>query len=114
MPIYPPNHFRPCPKTGMPPKKEKKPLKRSWKKSNHTEIYMEYFGYDKSDFIPCEVCKKEGVDVHHIEARGMGGTNKEDKIENLMALCRKCHTDLGDKKQFMAHLRKIHELRMKI
>jgi 5-methylcytosine-specific restriction endonuclease McrA len=47
------------------------------------------------------------VDIHHIERRGMGGT-KQDKIENLMALCRKCHIEKGDKKQFKKELKTIH------
>jgi hypothetical protein len=28
----------------------------------HTKIYMNHFGYDISDFIPCEVCGKTAVD----------------------------------------------------
>jgi len=74
----------------------------------HTKIYMEHFGYDISDFIPCEVCKARAVDIHHIEARGMGGTKDADRIENLMALCRSCHHDLGDKGKEMEYLKNIH------
>jgi 5-methylcytosine-specific restriction endonuclease McrA len=37
----------------------------------------------------------------------MGGT-RQDKIENLMALCRKCHIEKGDKKQFKEKLKTIH------
>ena len=36
---------------------------------NHTKIYFEYFGYDKSDFIACEVCGATAVDINHIDAR---------------------------------------------
>jgi 5-methylcytosine-specific restriction endonuclease McrA len=46
--------------------------------------------------------------VHHIEARGMGGTNEKDTIENLMGLCRKCHIEYGDKKQYKEFLKEIH------
>lgn len=113
MTVYAKDHFRPCPKPEKAPKKEQKPLKRGKRSNTHTQVYMQYFGYDKSDFIPCEICKKESVDVHHIEARGMGGSKEKDVIKNLMALCRKCHTDFGDKKQFMEMLAKVHDLRMK-
>jgi hypothetical protein len=75
----------------------------------HTQIYLQFFGYDTSDFIPCEVCQARAVDIHHIDARGMGGSKKRDFIENLMALCRKCHDHYGDKVQFKPFLHKTHE-----
>ena len=80
----------------------------------HTKIYMQYFGYETSDFIPCEVCERQATDTHHINARGMGGDpkGKKDVIENLMALCRECHEKYGDIKEFKACLTRIHILRM--
>lgn len=79
----------------------------------HTALYLKAMGYDISSFIPCECCGARSVDTHHIEARSMGGTKKPDRIENLMALCRKCHIEFGDKKQHMDYLKEIHALRMK-
>lgn len=79
----------------------------------HTKIYMDYFDYHEGDFIPCEICENKAVDIHHIDARGMGGSKSKDVIRNLMAVCRKCHMDYGDKKQFKEELKRIHELRMK-
>jgi 5-methylcytosine-specific restriction endonuclease McrA len=38
----------------------------------------------------------------------MGGVKTKDKIENLMALCRSCHLEYGDKKQHMDFLREKH------
>jgi 5-methylcytosine-specific restriction endonuclease McrA len=78
----------------------------------HTQIYLKAMGYDTTDFIPCEVCQAKAVDIHHIEARGMGGSKEADTIENLMALCRQCHTNLGDKKQYKELLVATHALRM--
>lgn len=78
----------------------------------HTKIYLTYFGYDKSDFIPCEVCGSQAVDIHHIHPRGMGGTKTKDTIENLMALCRKHHIEFGDKKQHMDFLIITHQIKM--
>jgi len=49
------------------------------------------------------------VDIHHIDARGMGGTGLQDVIENLMALCRYHHNLHGDKKLEKNWLRKLHQ-----
>jgi hypothetical protein len=74
----------------------------------HTKIYMGAMGFDISDFIPCEICGTKAVDIHHIEARGMGGTSQADTIENLMAVCRPCHKKYGDKERYMERLKMIH------
>jgi 5-methylcytosine-specific restriction endonuclease McrA len=74
----------------------------------HTQIYLQGMGYKKTDFIPCEVCGSQAVDIHHINARGMGGSKTADVIENLMGLCRKCHIEYGDKKQYKEFLKDIH------
>ena len=74
----------------------------------HTKLYLESFNYDTSDFIPCEICEAKAVDIHHIDARGMGGSDK-DNIDNLMALCRNCHIKFGDKKQFKDMLKREHK-----
>lgn len=74
----------------------------------HTQIYLQYFGYDTSDFIPCEVCASKAVDIHHIESRGMGGSNQSDIITNLQALCRECHAKFGDQKRYKDFLKEKH------
>ena len=76
---------------------------------NHTKVYLKYFGYSVADFVPCEVCGSKAVDIHHIVSRGMGSARKNDEISNLMALCRKCHIDYGDRKQFLDFLKEKHE-----
>jgi 5-methylcytosine-specific restriction endonuclease McrA len=75
---------------------------------NHTKVYLKGMGYSTTDFIPCEVCGATAVDIHHIESRGMGGSKIADTIENLMALCRNCHTEYGDKKQHKEMLTATH------
>ena len=80
----------------------------------HIDIYFEYFGYDKSDFIPSELSGKQAVDVHHIDCRGTGGSKVKDVIENLMALTREEHIEYGDKKQHIEFLRKKHLEFMKL
>ena len=32
----------------------------------HTKVYLNFFGYDKSDYIPCEMCDDKAVDIHHL------------------------------------------------
>jgi len=75
--------------------------------------YMNWFDYDMSSFIPCEVCEAMAVDIHHIECRGMGGSKRKNKIQNLMALCRKCHIEYGDKKQHKEFLKQKHEEKLR-
>jgi hypothetical protein len=75
----------------------------------HTKIYFNYFGYDVTSFIPCEICGKMANDIHHIHARGMGGTKQADNIENLMAVCRQCHIEYADKKHYLDFLTQIHK-----
>jgi 5-methylcytosine-specific restriction endonuclease McrA len=75
---------------------------------NHTKVYLKGMGYDVTDFICCEVCQAQAVDIHHIEARGMGGSKEADTIENLMALCRACHNAFGDLKQHKEMLKATH------
>lgn len=80
----------------------------------HTRIYLDYFGYDESSYIPCELCRQKAVDIHHIDCKGMGGNPSGDKdvIENLQALCRYCHVRYGDKQQYKEHLKAVHLSRM--
>ena len=65
-------------------------------------------GFDTTDWIPCELCGKTAVDVHHLQARGQGGSKTKDVIENLMAVCRDCHIEYGDKKQYKGLLQATH------
>ena len=78
----------------------------------HTKLYLNHFGYTDTDFIPCEVCTKPAVDIHHIEARGMGGSKKADRIDNLQALCRQCHIMYGDKTKHIELLKDIHNAKL--
>lgn len=60
----------------------------------HVANYFKAFGFDKGDFIPCELCGAASVDIHHIEPRSKFGTSMlhdQDHVSNLIALCRACH-----------------------
>jgi ribosome-binding protein aMBF1 (putative translation factor) len=76
---------------------------------NHVKVYFDYFGYDVTSFVPCEICGAKAVDINHVKPRGMGGSKKMDNIENLMAVCRECHIEYGDKKQHIDFLTQIHK-----
>jgi len=79
----------------------------------YTKIYLNHFGYGIEDFIPCELCGSKAVDIHHINARGMGSTKDKNTIDNLMALCRSCHIQYGDKKQHIEYLIETHNGKIK-
>ena len=79
---------------------------------NPTKIYLKEMNHHESDWIPCEMCGQTAVDIHHIEARGMGGSKDKDVIENLMALCRSCHNRYEGNKSDKAMLRVVHLVKM--
>lgn len=74
----------------------------------YTKQYFSYFVYALDDFLPCEVCGGKAVDIHHIDCKGMGGSTLKDNIENIMAVCRSCHLEYGDKKEHIEFLREKH------
>jgi hypothetical protein len=70
----------------------------------HTKVYFDHFGYGEQDVILCECCHSKAVDCHHINGRG----KDKDVIENLMALCRKCHIKAHAEKLSKSDLQYIH------
>ena len=69
---------------------------------------MKHFGFVVAEECFCEICGIYANDIHHIDARGMGGSNEKDNINNLMALCRKHHIEYGDVKDKKEWLKDIH------
>lgn len=75
---------------------------------NHTKVYIKYFGYGTGEFIPCEVTGNRGADIHHIDPRRMGGSDKKDVIENLIGVTRRVH-DLAEARRIPSDtILKIH------
>ena len=71
----------------------------------HLKIYLDYFDLVPGEFLPCEICSKPAVDIHHINGRGKG----KDIIDNLMALCRYCHRKIHDGKIHKDVVRQVHK-----
>ena len=71
----------------------------------HVKVYLDYFGYGEQDCIPCEICELRAVDIHHVKYKSRGG---QDDIGNLMALCRKHHTEAHNEILKENELRKLH------
>lgn len=74
---------------------------------NHKKVYCTFFNLDISDHILCTNCGQVAQDIHHILPRGMGGSEK-DYIENLVALCRKCHDKAESSSSFNKSVRIKH------
>ena len=70
---------------------------------------MDFHDYCKDDFIPCEACGTTAVDIHHLSGRGLGGSKNKDFIENLIALCRRCHIKAETDKQFNNQLKELNK-----
>lgn len=73
----------------------------------HHEIYDEYFEIDPHNPRVCELTGAIRPEIHHIDARGMGGRDM-DFIENLMALNSRAHEFYGDKTKHKNFLKKAH------
>ena len=77
---------------------------------------MKYYGYTEADSYSelCWYCNKNvWQDNHHIESRGMGGSKLRDRIDNLIPLCRSCHSDSSEINKQKDKLKEIVRRRMK-
>lgn len=73
----------------------------------HTKNYLKHFNYWEHDFIPCEICWKQAVDLHHIVYRSQWWG---DEVENIIALCREDHKKAHDNYYTNRYLQNIHNL----
>lgn len=61
------------------------------------------------EYKPCECgCTKNIVDVHHLDGRGMGGSDYKNYIENLAGVARDCHIKAEKDEEFNEKLRQKH------
>ena len=78
---------------------------------NYKDKYLQQFNLDKADFLYCEynwVVKRvmvRAVNIHHIEH----GANKNDDINNLMAVSYEVHQMAHAEKLDRYHLKEVHK-----
>lgn len=77
----------------------------------HVKIYMDYHDYVLDDVILCSACGTVAVDIHHLIGRGMGAgkNSQKNEIENLIALCRRCHIKAETDKNFNNQLKELNK-----
>jgi len=54
----------------------------------------------------CQVCGANGrtgavLEVHHVDALGIGGSDERDTVENAITLCGSCHVKIGNGQLFI-------------
>ena len=56
------------------------------------------------------MCNARAVDIHHLVARGIGGTKCDNinEVPNLIALCRSCHIKAENNKEFNKQCKITH------
>lgn len=61
--------------------------------------------------LTCELTGFESTnnELHHIDAKGMGGRPSKDVIENIMCVRVDLHLKYGDKVQYKEFLKKAHK-----
>ncbi len=70
---------------------------------NHIKVFTRYFDIGLDDAPVCQYCNKNRlVDVHHLVFRSQNG---KDNIDNLIGLCRTCHTEAHNNKEFNEQLK---------
>ena len=72
----------------------------------YVKLYLDHHSLH-GEFVPCLVCNSESSEIHHISPKGMGGKAGKDVIENLIALCRRCHIEAHESKLSKAYLRSL-------
>lgn len=63
----------------------------------YIKIYLDRFDIKTEFELICEACGRMGNDIHHVSGRGKG----KDVINNLMCLCRMCHSRAHSSKDYI-------------
>jgi len=77
----------------------------------HTKNYLDHFGYSGYEWMQCECCGGTALDIHHITPRSKFGSKTkhlQDRIDNLIGLCRTCHEKAHDGTFDKQYLKEIH------
>ncbi|WP_347216657.1 HNH endonuclease signature motif containing protein [Chryseobacterium sp.] len=81
----------------------------------HTKVYLKFFP-SHTGFYHCEICHTQATEIHHIKRRSEFGSktkDQQDKIENLIALCRTCHEKAHANTFTKEYLTEVHLKNMK-
>lgn len=76
----------------------------------HIDVYRQFW-WDEltlSQTEQCAMCGDWGADVHHLSAKSLGGSKCKDYIENLICLCRSCHSRCHSDKEYNTKARVIN------
>jgi len=112
---------KPDPKKGMPPKKAKKPIKRTSikkrvKKTGEVDVFFEMVKEHGDETIYCKCCNKplyslSPINFSHVMPKSIAPELRLDK-RNIWIVCEFCHQDweFGDRNQpKFAEKRKLFE-----
>jgi hypothetical protein len=79
--------------------------------TNHLKVYCAGLSIEPEEVV-CELTGRPaamgGVDIHHIEPRGMGGSKSKDYLENLMAVDRRLHDFVENNPKYQHWYRLVH------
>lgn len=79
--------------------------------TKHFKIYNDFWlpEYTIAQTYQCAVCNSwYGTDIHHISNKALGSSKCKDYIENLVCLCRSCHTKCHSDKNYNLKARIIN------
>ena len=82
---------------------------------DYKKLFSRYWGISADDVPLCWGCNQAvAVDIHHIEPKRMGGVqqNRLNRMDNLFAVCRKCHTLAHKNKSVNEEFKKILQERI--
>jgi hypothetical protein len=74
---------------------------------------MKHFNLHEGDYVYSEISGLPCTDIHHIDNKGMGGSNNKDYIENLIALTREEHELCHKHKSINDYAKIVHEYFLK-
>ena len=79
--------------------------------TKHFKIYNDFWlpEFTIAQTYQCAVCNSwYGTDIHHISNKALGSSKCKDYIENLICLCRSCHTKCQSDKNYNLKARIIN------
>ncbi len=84
---------------------------------DYKKLFSRYWSVSSDDALLCWYCNQSvAVDIHHIESKKMGGVSKNrlNRIDNLFAVCRKCHSLAHKNKSVNEEFKNILQERIKL